>query len=177
MHDRKVVHVIEGKEELLHHMAGLVLSEGLKLTNLGEKVATVDDLHDDVVIPAIFHQLKYASDMRMNGILKHLKLILVEILVDLVDLKRALLDNLDGTRCLGCAVHTKVDRAESSCAHFLPLGVLFVEFGYFLKLHLLFVVQEIESLILLLLLGKSSLLLDKLGFSHARHIVPISRGE
>ena len=96
MHDVETVHVVQGKHELLDHVGGLRFRELLLLLNHVEQVAPCDELHDDVVAPGIFHELKNARDMRMNRLLKDLELVFVELLVDVGHLKRSLVDNFDG---------------------------------------------------------------------------------
>ena len=87
MHDVLLMHEVESEEELLDHISGLHFSKLLHLANLFKKVATQDHLHDDIVVLSVLKELKDASDVGMRSLLEHLKLILVQLLVDLVHLQ------------------------------------------------------------------------------------------
>lgn len=50
----------------------------------------------------------------MGSLLKHLKLILVQLLVDLMHLQSLLLNDLDCARCLALAMLTKFDGSEGT---------------------------------------------------------------
>ena len=56
----------------------------------------------------------------MGRLFEHLELILVQLLVDLVNLQRLLLDDLDCARCLALAMRTKFDGSEGARTKLFP---------------------------------------------------------
>ena len=79
-----------------HDLGGLTLIKSLLLVNHVEQITPRDQLHDDVVVAGIFHELKDSGDMWMHGSLKHLQLISHKFLVNWSDSKTLFLDNFDG---------------------------------------------------------------------------------
>ena len=68
--------------------------------DLLHQVPAAHQLSHDVIIAGVFHQVKDTSDVRVLGLLKHLKLVLVEFFVDLMLTKLLLTDYLDSARHL-----------------------------------------------------------------------------
>ena len=97
MHNVLLVHVVEGQAELLDHRGCLALIECALLHDLLKEVAAGHELHDNIIVARVFHELKHSRDVRVHCILQHCELILVQLLVDVGDFQALLLDNLDGT--------------------------------------------------------------------------------
>ena len=100
MHNVLVVHVVQSQTQLLDNVSGLAFLEHTHAFDLVKKIATSNKLHNDVVTSLVFKKLKYAGDMWVNGILKNLQLVLVQLLIDICNLQTALADNFDSTRHL-----------------------------------------------------------------------------
>ena len=63
----------------------------------------------------------------MGSLLKHLKLILVQLLVDLMHLQSLLLNDLDCARCLALAMLTKFDGSKGACTKFFLYRIMLAE--------------------------------------------------
>ena len=87
MHNVLLMHEVKSEEQLLNHICSLNLCKLLHLANLLKKIATQDHLHDNIVVLSVLKEFKDTSDVGMGSLLKHLKLILVQLLVDLVHLQ------------------------------------------------------------------------------------------
>ena len=87
MHNVLLMHEIKSEEELLDHISSLHLRKLLHLADLLKKVATQDHFHDDIVVLSVLKEFKDASDVGMRSLLKHLELILVQLLVNLMHLQ------------------------------------------------------------------------------------------
>ena len=87
MHYVQLVHVIERKAQLLDDRSGLPLRECFKLVNLLKEIAAADQLHDDVIVAIVLHQLEDTCDVRVHRVLKHSEFVFVQLLVDIGDLQ------------------------------------------------------------------------------------------
>ena len=116
MHDIEVVHVVEGQQELLDDVRCVSFREFPPVFNHVEKVATRDQLHDDVVAAIVFHQFEDSCDVGMHRLLQRSKLISVQLLEQFVFLQASLSDDFDGAGYLGLLVLTKFDRAKGASA-------------------------------------------------------------
>lgn len=65
MHDIKAVHIVQGKAKLLDHVRCLILAELALLFDHIEEVASSDQLHDDVIVSLVLHELEYARNIWM----------------------------------------------------------------------------------------------------------------
>ena len=63
----------------------------------------------------------------MGRLLEHLKLILVQLLVDLMHLQRLLLDDLDCAGCLTLAMLTKFDGSKCARTKLFADGIVLAE--------------------------------------------------
>ena len=112
VHDVLQVHAVECEEQLVDDVSYLCLRKTATFRcHFLEKVATCDNLHDDIVVPFVFHELKDTSDVGVFGGLEHLKLVLVQVDVDVVH-QGLLLDDLDRTRGVRLPMLSEFDTAE-----------------------------------------------------------------
>ena len=95
MHDVQSVHVVESEAELLDNVGGSVFRERTLFLNHVEQITARNQLHDNVVASAIFHELKDASNVGVDRLLEHIQLVRVELLIDIGYLEAALFDDLN----------------------------------------------------------------------------------
>ena len=133
MHDVQPMHVVQREQELLDDRDSIPLSEPMLPPNHVEEVAPSDKLHHDIVAPSVFHQLKDASDVRMDGLLQYAQLILVQLLEHFIALERLLTDYLDRARDLRQLVLAKLYRAKRPIAQLPAYRVMVLEPRDFLK--------------------------------------------
>ena len=69
MHNVLCVHVVEGQAELLDHRGSLTFIELALLHDLIKEVAARHELHDNVIVACVFHELKHSRDVRVYCIL------------------------------------------------------------------------------------------------------------
>ena len=72
MHDAQIVHIVKSQAQLVDYAGSLLLSEIPSLLDSIEQISTSDQLHDDVIVSAIFHELEDSSDVGMDCFLQHL---------------------------------------------------------------------------------------------------------
>ena len=100
-----------------------------------KKISASDDLHHNIVVLLILHELKNAGNVGVSCLFEHLKLVLVELLVDLVR-QRRLLDELDGANSARLSMRAKLNRAKRACSDLLLNLVVGAKSLDGLKLHL-----------------------------------------
>ena len=71
MHNVLCVHVVEGQAELLDHRGSLTFIECALLHDLIKEVAAGDELHDNVIVARVFHELKHARNVWVYCILQY----------------------------------------------------------------------------------------------------------
>ena len=65
MHDIEAVHIVQGKAKLLDHVRCLILAELALLFYHIEEVASSDQLHDDVIVSLVLHELEDTRNVWM----------------------------------------------------------------------------------------------------------------
>ncbi len=90
------MHVVESEAELLDDACHLLLGEVPLFLDRIEKVSSRDQLHHDVIVAAILHELKDSCDVWVVGLFQNLELVFVELFVYL-NIQTFLGDDLDST--------------------------------------------------------------------------------
>jgi len=122
----------------VNDIGGAALRERVALLryDLLHEVPTAHELGDDVVVAAIFKEVEDTRDVRVLCLLEHLKLVLIELLVDLVLFQLLLADDLDGAVHLRTLVLSNLDFAKRARTKLTTERVVLSEGLYALKFHL-----------------------------------------
>ena len=116
-----IVHVVQREENLVDYFGGLIFSETTDIRQFLEQVASTDELCDDEVAVAVFHELEHPHDVGVGGLFEYLQFALHQFHVDFALCQPLLFYHFYGHRRLSVLVRSLVYCAKC------PLRQLFFE--------------------------------------------------